>query len=92
MNQELLAYAYAFSSVLTFSTAAIGFTYFTQKVSPLWMNIFKCLVALIFSFGTMYAWGYDLWQPLHKIWPFLLSGFIGLNIGDLFLLSAYKKI
>lgn len=92
MNPELIAYIYAFSSVLTFSTAAIGFTYFSQKVSPLWMNIFKCVVSFFFSVIIMFILEKPLWMVWDKAWPFLLSGFIGLNFGDLFLLSAYKRI
>jgi drug/metabolite transporter (DMT)-like permease len=92
MSHEMLAYIYSFSAVVTFSAAAIGFTYFSQKVSPLWMNIFKCLIAFVFCSVSMLIMGLSPWQPFAKIWPFLLSGFIGLNIGDLFLLSAYKRI
>jgi len=90
MNQSLLAYTFAFSSVLTFSTAAIGFTYFSKKVSPLWMNLFKCLVCLFFSLPIVLYLNGKLWWDIHRVWPFLISGVIGLNFGDWMLLSAYR--
>lgn len=92
MNNELLAYIYAFSSVLTFSTAAIGFTYFSQKVSPLWMNLFKCGVSFIVCVPLMIQLRGTLIWPVAEAWPFYVSGFIGLNLGDWFLLSAYKRM
>ncbi len=92
MNADLAAYLYAFSSVLTFSAAAIGFTYFTHKVSPLWMNIFKCLVSFAICLPlVLYLHGKVYWS-IETAWPFYLSGFIGLNIGDWLLLSGYKRI
>ena len=88
----MLAYIYAFSSVLTFSTAAIGFTYFSQKVSPLWMNIFKCLVSFLFCVPIIFYLRGQLWWDLTEVWPFYVSGFIGLNVGDWLLLAAYKRM
>lgn len=92
MNQDLLASLYAFSSVLTFSAAAIGFTYFSQKVSPLWMNIFKCLVAFLFCLPLVLFLDKKLLWGWEEAWPFYISGIIGLNIGDWLLLSAYRRI
>ncbi len=86
----MTAYLLALSSVLTFSTAAIGFTYFSQKVSALWMNIFKALVSLIFSVPVIFYLRGSLSISLEEHWPFLISGIIGLNIADWMILSAYK--
>ncbi len=92
MSNEVTAYIYTFSSVLTFSTAAIGYTYFSQKVSPLWMNVFKCGVSFFFCLPVMiYLRGQVVW-PLNVAWPFFVSGFVGLNVADWLLLSAYKRI
>lgn len=92
MNQDVTAYLFAFSSVLTFSTAAIGFTYFSQKLSPLWMNVFKCLVSFLICVPAVYFLHGKLYWNIEKVWPLYLSGFIGLNVGDWFLLNAYKRI
>ncbi len=92
MSNEILAYVYAFSSVLTFSAAAIGFTYFSQKVSALWMNIFKCAVSFVFCVPIIFYMRGQLIWSLEEAWPFYISGFIGLNVADWMLLSAYKRI
>lgn len=92
MNQELLAYTYSFSAVITFSVASIGFTYFSKKVSPLWMNVFKSVVAFAAALIFMLFLGKVVFEPIGKVWPFVVSGFIGLNLGDFFILSAYKRI
>lgn len=92
VNQDVLASIYAFSSVLTFSAAAIGFTYFSQKVSPLWMNIFKCGVAFLFCLPLVLYFDKQLFWSWNEAWPFYVSGMIGLNIGDWLLLSAYRRI
>lgn len=92
MNQDLAAALFAFSSVLTFSTAAIGFTYFSQKVSPLWMNVCKALVSFLVSVPIIwYLHGKLVWS-WQEAWFFYVSGFIGLNVGDWLLLSAYKRM
>lgn len=92
MSHDLLAYGFAFSSVFTFSLAAIGFTYFSQKVSALWMNVFKCVVSFIVSIPVVLYLNHQLYWPLENVWPFYLSGIIGLGLGDWLLLTAYKKI
>ena len=86
------AATYALFSVLTFSTAAIGFTYFARKVSPLWMNSFKCVVALICCVIGLMLTGGTLEHSLVSAWPFILSGVIGLNFADWLLFSAYKRM
>ncbi len=92
MSQDTLAYLYAFSAVFTFSVAAIGFTYLSQKVSPLWMNIFKCIFSFLISLPLVIYLNHQVYWSFEQAWPFYLSGIIGLNLGDWLLLSAYKKI
>jgi|JYMV01.1.fsa_nt_gi drug/metabolite transporter (DMT)-like permease len=87
----MTAYILALSSVLTFSTAAIGFTYFSQKVSALWMNLFKAVISLIFSVPIIFYMRGDLSVSLEH-WPFLVSGVIGLNVADWMILGAYKTM
>ncbi len=92
MSTDLTAYLYAFSSVLTFSVAAIGFTYLSHKTSALWMNLFKCTFSFLISLPLIYYFNGQVYWPIETCWPFYVSGFIGLNVGDWLLLSAYKKI
>ncbi len=92
MGVESQSYLYAFSAVFSFSISAVGFTYFTQKISALWMNIFKCIISFLISLPIiLYLNHHALWS-FEQSWPFYLSGIIGLNLGDWMLLSAYKKI
>ncbi len=92
MTSDTTAYFYAFSSVLTFSTAAIGFTYFSQKVSPLWMNLLKCVVSFAVCLPIFFFLKGEFYWSWSLAWPFYVSGFIGLNVGDWLLLSAYKRM
>lgn len=92
MSVDVQSYLYAFSAVFTFSISSIGFTYFTLKFSPLWMNVFKCLVAFIVSLPLILYFNHHALWSFAESWPFYLSGVIGLNLGDWMLLSAYKRI
>lgn len=92
MTQDTLAYIYSFSAVFTFSFAAIGFTYLSNKVSALWMNIFKCLFSFLISLPLVLYLNHQFYWSFAESWPFYLSGFIGLNLGDWMLLNAYRRI
>lgn len=92
MTNDTLAYIYSFSAVFTFSIAAIGFTYLSQKVTPLWMNVFKCLFSFLISLPLVIYLNNKVYWSFAESWPFYLSGIIGLNLGDWLLLNAYKRI
>lgn len=92
MNNETLSYILALSATLCFSTSSLVFAEYSKRVSVLWMNTFKALIALIALVITI-----PLFASWHLPAPwavagFMLSGFIGLNIGDLFLLRAFTHI
>lgn len=87
-----LSYFFALGSNLTFSLSTIIYTSFSRKVSVIWVNAFKTLVALACTI---------LWLTLSRNWveiptksiiSFLCSGLIALNIGDLFMLGAFARI
>lgn len=89
---EHIVYIYALLATLCFSTATIIFTEFANKTNPIWVNYFKALVAAIFSALTVQFFiGWEAVTP-YAIVLFLLSGFLGLNIGDYFMLSAFQRI
>jgi len=82
----------ALFSTMTFAGASIVFAMFA-KTSPLWMNAFKATIALM-AFAVAMIFTSD-WSRLPQIDSFLfffLSGFIGLNVGDFFLLKAFQRI
>lgn len=83
----------ALLSTIVFALSSIVFQVFAQKLGALWMNAFKATVALM-AFG-IFTGLTKSWESLPSLSSFLLlfgSGFIGLNIGDLLLLSAFKRI
>lgn len=90
--QILATLGYALAANLTFSISSVWFTDVSRKVSPIWMNTFKALVAFFLSLVTLMI----LQVPLVATWPIFLmcglSGFIGLCVGDLFMLKAMKEI
>jgi drug/metabolite transporter (DMT)-like permease len=68
------------------------FTHFTNKISSRWMNLFKAIVAGLCFF--IFVSSFENWQEI-DLKSFLLffgSGFIGLGIGDYFLLRAFSLL
>lgn len=85
-------YLYALLATLCFSTASIVFTEFAHRTSAVWVNYLKALVATVFCALTIQffiGWHSVTTQALIL---FLLSGFLGLNIGDYFMVSAFQSI
>lgn len=83
---------YALGANLTFSTASIVYAEYSRKFSPKWMNLVKASIAMVAFSLTVFA--FDLWQDVSmtSFGLLLLSGSVGLMIGDLFLLRAFTII
>ncbi len=85
-------YVYALLATLCFSTASIIFTEFANRTSAVWVNYCKALVAATFSGLTVHFFiGWESVTP-YAVFLFLLSGFLGLNIGDYFMINAFQRI
>lgn len=92
MDQQRLALFMSLGATLIFATASLVYAEYARRVSVLWMNCFKacvCLGALAIAVPIIGGW--------HEITPFslgalALSGLVGLNIADLFLLTAFTKL
>ncbi len=83
---------YALLATLCFSYSSTIFTEFARKISPFWMNSFKAFVALV-AFSMTLLLVQDWTAPDIKTMIALLSsGFIGLMIGDIFMLHAMKDL
>ncbi|MES2857158.1 MAG: DMT family transporter [Bdellovibrionota bacterium] len=92
MSDNDFALFLALAATLSFATSSLVYTVFTRSVSVIWMNCFKSTVALI-AFAITVVIMNDWHQPsILSLSGFLLSGFIGLNIGDLFLLAAFSRL
>jgi drug/metabolite transporter (DMT)-like permease len=89
---DIISYLFVLGANLSFSTGSIFFTHYARDMSPLFMNCFKSVVALV-SFGAYMLFLGDWTIPnLTIIGQFMLSGFLGLNVGDIFLLISFTLI
>ncbi len=91
-DQNLAAYLLALGSNISFASGSMVFAHYSRTVGVVWMNCFKASVALVAATACV---GFLYGAPFHdisEIWPFLLSGFIGLNVADLFLLRSFAEI
>lgn len=87
---------YALASVVSFTTASFIFRRFTRIAGPDWVNAFKATLAtVIFASvfvsdvvrtGALPSFSPGIWLVL------LVSGLIGLNLSDRFMLGAYQSI
>jgi drug/metabolite transporter (DMT)-like permease len=84
-------YLLALASNLFFSTASLIFSIYSKKFSPWWVNQLKVMVAIVlFGVATLFTSTVAIsWQAVGYL---MLSGFIGLCIGDLFLFRAYTTL
>ncbi|MES2769916.1 MAG: DMT family transporter [Bdellovibrionota bacterium] len=85
-------YIYALLATLCFSTASIVFTEFANRTSVTWVNYFKAFVATVCCALTIQF--FLGWQSVttYAVVLFLVSGLIGLTIGDFFMVSAFQSI
>ncbi|MCB0367146.1 MAG: DMT family transporter [Bdellovibrionales bacterium] len=89
LHQSLLL---ALLANLCFSSASLVFATFSRRVSPYWMNGFKAALAfcaLLISVPFLSGFHETQWSSFAA---FFASGLMGLNVGDLFLLSAFARI
>lgn len=82
----------ALGANLSFALGSQIFTHYARRFSSTWMNFFKAMVGLI-GFGiTISLTG--MWHDIPLSWVslFLLSGIIGLGVGDILLLKAFSAL
>lgn len=92
MDNQTLALFLSLGATLIFATASLVYAEYSKRVSVLWMNCFKacvCLGALTITVPIMGGW-----NPISafSLGALALSGLVGLNIADLFLLTAFTKL
>ncbi len=86
---------FALCSNIAFATGSLLFTHFTKRTSSQWMNFYKAGIATI---------GFTLVISILQLWPqltllsnsstlqLMISGTMGLAIGDIFLLKAFAQL
>lgn len=86
---SLEVYALAFGANLSYSTATMVFSLYARRFSSMWINQVKVLIALI-SFVTAMILSNQM-VPINATGAtfLVLSGFVGLCMGDVFLYRAF---
>lgn len=92
MHNNTLSYILALGANFSFAIASIIFANYSRTISSLWMNTFKAVITLILLIFTLPLLGGFNPTEFSKVWPLFLSGFIGLTIGDIFLLRSFAII
>jgi drug/metabolite transporter (DMT)-like permease len=89
---SLQVYILAIGANLTFSTSSMVFTYFAKRFSAMWIAQVKVFIALI-AFLVAMAFTGDM-ASIHpnSLGFLLLSGLVGLCLGDIFLFKAYSTL
>ena len=59
MDTNLQAYSFALLANVIFAFSVQIFTHYSRKVSPIWMNYVKALVALLLFTGTILVMGLE---------------------------------
>jgi len=97
MNTQDGAYLLALTSAILFSGSSVIFARFSRSHSSLFMNLMKNTVAgAAFVFTMLLAWGLTPEGPrdisTRSGLFLLLSGVVGLGVGDCFVFLAFKHI
>jgi drug/metabolite transporter (DMT)-like permease len=83
------------SAILTaicWSGSSIAFTVAAERTGSLQLNINRMILAAIFLFALILIFSFDYSLSSYQITNLVLSGLIGLVIGDTFLFKAYRHI
>ncbi len=95
-GSNYLPYLLTLGATLSFSSASLVFARFSRRVSVLWMNTTKAAIAfalLCLTLPVIWIFTGTFTAPsLLSAVFLLLSGAVGLGIGDLFLLDAFIRI
>jgi len=92
MAKELI---YAVCGVVAFTSASFLFRAVTHRTSPLWANAFKAsfasLAFLVWGGVEALRSGLPTVSPISWV-VFIVSGFLGLNVSDWFMLRSYARM
>ncbi len=92
MAAHHLSAIFALLANLCFSFSSLFFARFSIKVGAVWMNTLKAVITLV-GFSLLCVSIVDWVNPSqYQLTLFFISGFIGLGIGDIFLLQAFATL
>lgn len=90
MTSQNLAYIYALTALLLWSLASQVYTKYSRKISAVWVTGFKTYIGfLAFLIVVFFTTGFDDISS-KAIGYFLVSGFIGLGMADIFLIKSFS--
>lgn len=92
MDSNTIAYLLALSANIIFAFSVQVFAHYSKKVSAIWMNYVKALVALCLFFISVLLMNWEFTFSTKVILLLFCSGLIGLGIGDLALLTALREL
>ncbi len=86
------AYILALLANMSFALGSQFYARFSRTISSMWMNAAKAAIG-----GTLFFITVSLfygWQEVHWLWVFVFacSGFLGLGVGDWFLLKSFANL
>ena len=85
-------YIFALLANLSWGLSAQFYTFYSKKISPVWVNIFKGILGcILFGLTVILTGGFSA-MPLGAIGLFLLSGFIGLGFADILFFKSFSVI
>jgi drug/metabolite transporter (DMT)-like permease len=82
----------ALATAVLWSVTSIVFTEASIRVGPIYVNITRMILAMGFLFITLLLIGVNISLSLYQVFNLMISGFIGLVIGDTFLFKAFQNI
>jgi drug/metabolite transporter (DMT)-like permease len=88
----MLSILFALGSNITFATASLYFADFSKRLGAVWMNYFKACVALVCVVLVLLVFQIDLHLSGMAFVLLVMSGLVGLMIGDIFLLHAFMHL
>jgi drug/metabolite transporter (DMT)-like permease len=74
------------------SCSALAFSAATARVGPLRLNVTRLMMATVLLFGTVVLAGIEIHLTSSQLRNLVVSGIVGLVIGDTFLFKAYDNI
>ena len=92
MDSNFQAYSFALLANLIFAFSVQIFTHYSRKVSAVWMNYVKALIALGLFTVTVFVMDWQFVFSSKVILLLFFSGLLGLAIGDLALLTALRDL
>jgi drug/metabolite transporter (DMT)-like permease len=82
------------AAAFCWAVAIILFKKSGDTISPMALNLFKCLVTLLLLIPTLVFFGVEMFprQPAQTWWLLAISGIIGISLADTFFFMALTRI